>query len=172
LSMKTARFIAAALILILIIPGVLACGNQPAEKAGFNFDLKYSAGGKNEIDTFHGTFTRDMGDAPSITIGLRLSEAEMERIYKKMTDIDFFNYPDIFAVKAAPGEPSQVITPANTYSFTVEKEGQTKTLTWIDEIQTPNDEAANLRELIVMIQRLIEAKEEYKELPNPGSATL
>jgi len=87
-------------------------------------------------------------------------------------DIDFFHYPDTFTVTAAPGEPAQTITPANTYSFTVEKNGQTKTLNWNDEIQTPNDKAANLRNLIVMIQRMIEAKEEYKELPSPGNATL
>jgi hypothetical protein len=170
--MKKVKLIFAALIIILMIPIMLACGSQPAEGANFNFDLKYGVGAKNEIDTFHGKFTKDMVDASSITINLRLTEAEMERIYQKMVDIDFFNYPDTFTVTAAPGDPTQMITPYNTYIFTVEKDSRTKTLNWNDVIRNPNDKADKLRELIVMIQRMIEAKEEYKELPSPGSAYL
>jgi hypothetical protein len=170
--MKKIKFISAAFFIILIMPVLLACGSQPAEDANFNFDLKYGVGGKNEIDTFHGKFTKDMVDAPSITINLRLSEAEMESIYQKMVEIDFFNYPDTFTVTASPGDSTTAITPFNTYIFTVEKNSQTKTLNWNDEIQTPNDKADKLRELIVLIQRMIEAKEEYKELPDPGHAYL
>ena len=170
--MKNIKLISAALIIILIVPIIIACGNQPAEGANFNFDLKYGVGAKNEIDTFHGKFTKDMVDAPSITITLKLSEAEMEEIYQKMLDIDFFNYPDTFTVIPGPNEATQLVTPVNSYYFTVEKNGQTKTLSWEDSNQNPNTKADKLRELIVMIQRMIEAKEEYKELPDPGHAYL
>jgi hypothetical protein len=170
--MKKAKIISAVLIIILIIPALFACSNRVDKDPSFNFDLKYGVGAKNEIDTFHDQFTKDMVQDPSITIKMRLTKTEMERIYQKMVEIDFFSYPDTFTVTAAPGEPTQVITPFNMYRFTVEKDSQTKTLNWSDEIQTPNDKAAKLRELIILIQRIIEAKEEYKELPEPGSAYL
>jgi hypothetical protein len=170
--MKTVKVMAAILIIILIVPGILACGSQPAEKANFNFDLKYGVGAKNEIDTFHGKFTKDMADSPSITVTLKLSEAEMEEIYQKMLDIDFFSYPDTFAVTPGPNEATQLVTPVNSYNFTVERNAQTKTLNWEDSILNPNIKADKLRELIVMIQRMIIAKEEYKELPDPGHAYL
>ena len=170
--MKTGKLIAVILIIILIVPGILACGSQPAEKANFNFDLKYGVGAKNEIDTFHGKFIKDMGDSPSITISLRLSEKEIEEIYQKMLDIDFFNYPDTFTVTPGSNEATQFKVPVNTYYFTAERNGQTKTLSWEDSIQNPNTKADKLRELIMMIEHMIIAKEEYKELPDQGQANL
>ena len=56
------------------------------------------------LDTFKGTYTKDMVMDPSITVPLSLSEEEMDRIYQKMVEIDFFNYPDKFSVSVPPGE--------------------------------------------------------------------
>ena len=170
--MKKVKFISAILIIILIIPGVMACGNRIPRDPSFNFDLKYGVSAKNEIDTFHDKFTKDMVNDPSITINLRLSKTEMDSIYQKMLEIDFFSYPDTFTVTTAPGDAVQVVTPFNTYQFTVEKDSKTKILNWSGEIQNPDDKAAKLRELIFLIKRIIEAKEEYKELPDAGSAYL
>jgi hypothetical protein len=170
--MKKARLMSVVLVILLIVPTLFACNDRPSAKAGFNFVFRYGVMARNELDTFLGKFTKDMVNEPSITINLRLTKAEMERVYQKMLDIDFFSYPETFTITATPGEPNQVITPYNTYYFAVEKDSKTKNLSWNDEIQTPDDRAANLRELIVLIQRMIEAKEEYKELPDPGSAYL
>jgi hypothetical protein len=170
--MKKAKGISVVLIILLIIPALFACNARPSANAGFNFIFRYGVMARNELDTFQGKFTKDMVSEPPITINLRLSGADMEKIYQKMADIGFFDYPDDFAVTTTPGELTHIVTPYSTYYFSVEKDGQTKILNWQDEIQTPDDKAANLRELIVLIQRMIEANEEYKELPDPGSAYL
>jgi hypothetical protein len=146
-------------------------GNTPA-KSDFNFIFKYGVGAKNILDTYAGTYTKDMVIDPAITIELTLSEEEMDSIYQKMAEIDFFNYPDEFKVTVPPGELTGMVTPFSRYYFTVEKDSQIKDLSWADEITNPNVKADKLRELINLIKSIIESKEEYKKLPEPSSGYL
>jgi len=158
------------LFLAISLLGAMGCDKQTPAESGFNMIFKYGVGANNVLDTFEGTYTRDMVLDPSITIELTLTEAEKESIYQKMLEIDFFNYPDKFSVSVPPGESTGIITPHLSYYFKVAYDSQTKELWWADEITNPDENADRLRELIMFIRGIIEPKEEYKKLPEPTSA--
>ncbi len=62
----------------------------------FNLIFKYGVDAKNILNTFEGTYTKDMIPDPPIATKLSLTREELDTIYKKMVDIDFFSYPDVF----------------------------------------------------------------------------
>jgi hypothetical protein len=176
--MKKALLILVISSLFLVVTGcgsiVTAQGtaDNTSQESGFNFIFKYGVTGRNTLDTFQGTFTKDMVMDPAITIELTLSGEEMDSIYQRMMAIDFFNYPDEFKVTVPPGELTGMVTPFSRYYFTVEKDSQIKKLSWADEITNPDIKADKLRELINLIRSIIESKEEYKKLPEPSSGYL
>jgi hypothetical protein len=130
----------------------------------FNFIFKYGITSRNILDTYHGTFTKDMITAPGITIELTLTVEEMDSIYLKMVEIDFFHYPEEFKVEVT-GEIISTVTPYSSYYFEVEYGPDVKILAWEDEITNPDEKADKLEELINLIINIIESKEEYKALP-------
>ena len=105
----------------------------------------------------------------SITVNISLSEEELDRIYKKMVEIDFFDYPDEFSVSVPAGESFGMVTPCSSYYFKVEYDSKIKELWWEDEITNEDKKAGRLRELIKLIRDIIESKEEYQKLPAPTS---
>ena len=159
--------------LLIILAGIFlfiaGCAEATLTQEGdFNFIFKYGVTAKNEIDTFHDKFTKDMINDPSITVNLSLTEEEMDSIYQKMVEIDFFNYPVEFKVAVPAGEQTRLVTPYSTYYFTVEKGGTVKVLRWEDEIKNPDVKADKLKELIHLIRDIIELKPEYQVLPEPS----
>jgi hypothetical protein len=148
-----------------------AAGDNP-QKSDFNFIFKYGVSGGNTLDTFHGTYTRDMILDPAITIDMVLTAAEMDSIYQKMVEIDFFNYPDKFSVDVADNETKIEVAPYPTYFFKVEYSGKTKELLWHDKYVNSDAQADKLKELINLIKGIIELKPEYQALPQPSGGYL
>ena len=140
---------------------------QPVE-SDFNFIFKYSVQAGNVLNTFKGTYTRDMVRGFDVTTRLTLTKDEMDQIQAKMTEIDFFNYPDVFKVVPSANGTVGIVTPYDSYYFKVQVGNQTKELEWADEITYPPDaQADKLRELINLITSIIRSKPEYKALPQP-----
>jgi hypothetical protein len=173
--MKKVLFIFTGLALVLALFSVSGCENQaPAdntaspEQSDFNLIFKYGVTARNELNTFNGTYTKDLILDPPVTTELRLSEEEMDRIYQKMVEIDFFNYPDEFSVTPTPGERGFIIEPYERYYFKVECDSKVKELRWKDILKNSDEKAAKLRELISLIKGIIESREEYKKLPAPS----
>ncbi len=168
--MKTILTIIALILVVgLILPA--SCNSPDARTPPyFNFVFKYGVTLRNELDTFNGTYTKDMILAPSITTNLSLTSEELSQILAKMEEIDFFNYPDVFEVPQ--GELTQVVTPYSKYYFKVRYGSDTKELRWDDEILNPKEQADRLRELISLIRGIIESKDEYKKLPEPKGGYL
>ncbi len=106
---------------------------------------------------------------PSITVKLSLSEEELDCIYQKMVEIDFFDYPDKFSIILPPNKPHGIVTPYYSYYFKVQHDAGIKELWWEDEIVYEDIQADKLRELINLIWDIIKSKDEYKELPEPTS---
>ena len=150
--------------LLMLFP---SCQDNQQESS-FNFIFKYGVTARNVLDTFQGTFTKDMILDPSITTELILTDAEMDSIYQKMVEIDFFSYPDEFEVDVSGSELIGIVTPYSTYYFEVEYASGTKELKWEDEITNTDEEADKLRELIDLIINIIESKAEYQALPTPS----
>ncbi len=170
ISMRKGWLITGSLVLILVILGAAGCDNSATNQPNFNFIFKYGVGAKNVLDTFKGEYTKDMVLGPSVTVPLSLSEDEMDRIYQKMVEIDFFNYPERFSVVVPPGELTGMVTPFSSYYFKAEYHSQIKELWWEDEITNKDEKADKLRELINLIRGIVESKDEYKKLPEPRSA--
>jgi len=162
-----------ALMIVLALVAVLSetagcvAPLPPPSPSSFNLIFKYGVGAKNELNTLQGTYTKDMIFDPSITVNLSLSQEELDRIYNKMVEINFFGYPDEFSIFVPPGELVGMVTPHRSYYFRVEYDSRVKELWWEDDIINQDKKAEKLRELITLIQDIIESKDEYKQLPLP-----
>lgn len=170
--MKKGVILTGVLALVVCFTAMAGCVEQKPEVSHFNLEFKYGITAGNVLDTFEGTYTKDMVADPPITIDLVLSEEEKEEIYQKMVEIEFFDYPDDFSVDVSPGATTTIVTPYSSYYFRVEYDSQTKELRWEDEITNPDEKAEKLRELITVIRNIVESKDEYKEFPEPTSAYL
>ena len=179
--MKKTFLLIACLISSSLFFGLTGCDNIPTakgaaddtlQKSDFNFIFKYGVTGRNTLDTFQGTFTKDMVMDAAITIKLTLSGVEMDSIYQKMSEIDFFNSPDKFSVDVPEGEIKTEVTPYSTYFFRVTYGAKTKELLWHDKLTNSDEKADKLKELINLIRSIIESKEEYKQLPEAKSGYL
>jgi hypothetical protein len=170
--LKKSILISAFFIIVLLISIITGCNTSTSEDRDFNLIFRYGVHAGNELNTFKDEFTKDMILDPSIKIKMTLTEEELESIYNKMKEIDFFSYPDVFTIPIPPDGNISVVTPYLTYYFKVEFEGGSKELYWEDEIRNKNEDADRLRELTRFIEKIVESKEEYKKLPEPTSAYL
>jgi len=139
--MKKVRLIVVALALAVVLPGVAGCDEQPSEEPNFNIIFKYGPSAKNILNTFNGTYTKNMHNDPSITTELALTKEESDNIYQKMMGIDFFDYPDEFSVseKLYDSENSTIVAfVCIEYYFYVEYYSQVKELSWNDRIPLPD----------------------------------
>lgn len=137
--------------------------------ADFNLIFEYGYGGipGDVLNTFNGTYTKYLGKDPSVTIDFILSDEDMDRIYQKMIETNFFCYPDKFVIPVPEGELVSATSEYQGYFFRVECNHRIKVLEWRDNILNENDDAMNLRGVIIRIIRIIQSKDEYWELPSP-----
>jgi hypothetical protein len=170
--MKKALLLIACLILSSMFLSATSCEKQSSKESEFNFIFKYGVMARNELNTYKGTYAKDMVIGLPVTIELPLTAEEMDSIYQKMVEIDFFNYPDEFTVTVPQGENIGMVTPHTSYYFKVEYESGIKELKWEDKITNPDEKADRLRGLINFIRNIIESKGEYKNLPEPKSGYL
>ncbi|MDP3772503.1 MAG: hypothetical protein Q8Q94_04005 [bacterium] len=128
----------------------------PMDSTSIDLIFKYGVGGKNELNTFANTYTKDIVIGPSITVPFRLSEEEHARILTKITDLHIFDQ------KKPALQPFRVI-PCSSYYLKVRTDSSEKELSWSNcggEI-IPDAWTAFTDFMI----SLIESKEEYKKLP-------
>jgi hypothetical protein len=138
---------------------------MPAPKE-FGFEFRYGVGGKNILNTFNGTFTRDMVVDKPITIELRLSEKQLTEIKNKMTDVGLLNYPNKLNSKPISTVVGEQM-PFETYHFKTRIGNETKELTWEDRYIVSSGEFMKTRELTALIKKIIQNSPEYKKLPEP-----
>ena len=128
--------------------------------ADFNFVLNYGVLAKNQIDTYQGTYTKDLILDGTATTALALSDQEMAEIYAKMRAIDIMSYPDVFK----PASDIHMM-PFQSYSLTITANGANKSITWDDESNSNSPQATRLRELFTRIHEIVITKDAYKNLP-------
>jgi len=134
-------------------------GSSP-QKNDFNLLFRYGVGAKNELNTFEGTYTKDMVLDPPITVSLTLSEEELAQIRQKMIAIDFFNYPEGFPLRT-----DFFVTPRTDYYIEVENGSIVKEVSWNTNSMLENKVQDNLGQLIDCITSIVEQKPEFKALP-------
>lgn len=168
-------FISVVLAVLLLSAGCSLINPAKESKTGQGEKLKilfaYGVERRNVLNTFEGTYTKDMIMDPPLTINMTLSGEELDAIYAKMLDIDFFNYPGEFRVPPRDGV-SEIITPYSSYYFKVQYDSEVKELSWEDNNTIENEDAQKLRELISLIREIAETREEYIKLPPPRGGYL
>jgi hypothetical protein len=82
-----------ALIAILILEII---DNQPRYSADldFGFELSFGCYGKNNINTFNDTITKDLVSAGLITADYVMPEYAKRRVFIMLRDIEIMDYPD------------------------------------------------------------------------------
>lgn len=135
-----------------------------------NIIFRYGiAGAKhmNELNSFKGIFTKDMVNKAPIKTKLDLTQLELDTIYQKMVEIDFFAYPRSFQPKPE-GDVIGDVTPVSIYYLEYKDETRTKIVQWNNALSVPEDiQYQNLKELAHLIFEIIQAKPEYQDLPEP-----
>jgi hypothetical protein len=160
---------------IFVLFTATSCGLFSPEyettQSDFNMIFKYGVGARNVLDTYTGTYTKDLVLDPPVTIALSLTHDEKNRIYHKMVEINFFGFPDTFSV-IRDDEEAGFFMPFSSYYFNVTHKTTTKELVWEDKVFAEDDQATKLRELINVIREIVESKEAYKKLPPPTGGYL
>ncbi len=134
----------------------------------FNLIFKYGVGARNELNTFDGTFTKDMIVDDPITIPLELTSAELEGIRQKIDELNLFKEQ-----KTYQGDTFTMVSPCSSYDLSVESGGVQKRLTWDCEKPTGNSsENPELDTFAEYIRSIVESKEAYKKLPEPQGGYL
>jgi hypothetical protein len=120
------------------------------------------------LDTTSGTLVyTPLGDTTSITISLELSDDERESVYQKAMSIGFFEYPSEFVVP-----DDQVLgyqAPSSSYQLSMTNSEMTNSVTWRDDTMTKSGykKADELRELMNLINEIIQSHPEVQQLPGP-----
>ncbi len=153
------------LLLLLFILLPLACSENTTDPSFRPFDvqLKYGILGRNELNTFDNTFTKDLILDGVVTTRLVLSGEDLDTIGSRFAAIDIDSYPDTFVVPTR--DPIGFITPHSTYSMKIRRGLTFKEVYWEDSIVSSDPRAANLRGVMEFVRALIESKPEYQQLP-------
>lgn len=137
-----------------------------------NFAFSFSYGPcpvTRVVSTFDNTLMQSAqpdSNAAPLTVTLVLSDAERTAIYERMRSINLFGYPKIYTIPLPENAIRVYVTPHSTYGFILRNDTVLTTITWVDEISRPTTtEADDLRELIVFLRTLIEARPEIEQLP-------
>ena len=119
------------------------------------------------LDTFAGTFTRDLGGYPpqSVTVPLSLSADQMRAIYGVIREIHFFDYASHF--NPVPDGVTTLTTaaPYTTYHLEVQNDGVQHAVTWGDSTSPVTDKAVQLRTFFSEIISYLHEHPLYKTLP-------
>lgn len=138
---------------------------------------------RNLLNTSINLFIKDMGtDGPPISTKLYVSKQDLTRIYNKMIEINFFDYPDKFSSIININDPNVyclVDLSSSVYYFKVKDGIKIKEL-WYDSKHECYDKTKDfrkedntfkiekvekLKELIKLIWDVIQSNENYQKLP-------
>lgn len=139
-----------------------------SSKNPVNIVFKYGYDYRNELNTFNGTFTKDLVIDGTATTRLILSQEELSQIQRKLFYIGFYDFPKIFS-------STGVVTPRADYYLKVQNGNTVKEVTWYSdsflEANTDLQQAeSNLTQLYKLITSMIEGRLEYKLLPPANGA--
>jgi hypothetical protein len=131
-----------------------------------NIVFKFGTGARNELNTFHGTFTKDLCIDGTVTARLTMSQEELTSIRQKIIETDFFNCPETFPLE----EP--LTFPDYSYYLMVEDGTAVKQVTWSSNSVIDSATEAKLSQLADFLTNMIVEKPEYQRLPPANGAYL
>lgn len=164
--MKNKRLLIIIVSAILILVGIFVTRQIYLSKqmpANFNLVFKYGIGAKNELNTFNHTYTKDMIRAESVTTNLKLTDKELKDIYQKIVSLKLLDKN----LTKNSGNVAQ--TPCSIYYLKIKSDLGQNELSWNNCYGEINDK---LQQFTNYITQILEAKDEYKNLPSPKGAYL
>lgn len=130
--------------------------------ADFNIILQYGVGGKNELNTFEQTFTKDLIQKGTKTVPFNLTVDDLEEVFVRIKQTDVSIYPEKFHPETA-----YYIEPHETFYLKIQMNGKSQEIQWVAEDAGRSPETEELHDLLKYIINVIENKREYKKLPKP-----
>ncbi len=128
----------------------------------FGMVAAFGVYGKMVLDTFAGTFHKDMvlPQNTTATVDLRLTQAELQLAYSQLVGMDILAYPSDFIPK-----PDTGVTPNQAYYLRIKAGGIEKEIRWNDSTLSLDPRAKALRGWFKGLADLIYATPEYRALP-------
>ena len=136
----------------------------------FGFIAEWGVARMNSLDTFQGTFTKDLvtGSPPSATTKLMLTSEERRELYQALRALEPWSYPSRFeppyADVTSPGV-EQVVTPALSYHLYLAGARMEKDIWWTDDNWSTTADAEALRAWFRQVMDLVRSRPEYKAMP-------
>lgn len=159
---------------VLVSCAPLIASSPRADNFAFVFqDFSCGSIPVNVFDTTSGSLVHTpLGDTISTTISLELSDDELESVYQKAMSIGFFDYPSEFVVP-----DDQVLgyqAPSSSYQLSMTNGEMTNSVAWRDDTMTKPEykKADQLRELMELIDEIIQSHPEVQQLPGPKAGCL
>jgi hypothetical protein len=140
--------------------------------ADFGFVAAYGVRAKNVIDTFAGTYIKDLGSREDpVTTGLRLAPEELETLYRDIVEMQTSRMLFTIAPLAIDPDPQRtgttmMVTPYISYRLEWRiGDFRYNPVVWDDTSWSTDPKAVALRDWFKKLQQMIEAKPEWKALP-------
>jgi len=159
---KLLILIALGLIIVLGYHNIKPLFYKPSYPDDFQIVLKYGVGARNILNTSAGTYTKDLIQDPSVTIKLKLTEQEMDTIWRLIQENEFYTLEEQYPPRAS------AVQPEYKYSLYVHAEGYPdRELTMSDIRYNYEPNEAEFLKITKKIVSIIESKPAYKKLPEP-----
>lgn len=142
-------------------PRTFVTGQMPETMpADFAFSVRFGITGKNEINTFDGTVTKDLVTKGTAQAELVLTESEMADIYARLRTINIYR-----ELNLEPDSRNCVQTPFDEEHWRIRLDGEERSFYWDEENCEITADAEQLKELRSYIFELVKSKPAYLELP-------
>jgi hypothetical protein len=168
-------------LLLLAAPGLAGVGCAPsstttitsseaelpaAQPDDFGFIANYGPYGKNQLDTFAGTFTKDIisQTKPNPTVELRLTAEELATLYQDLRAMRILDYPDSLD-PSNTGKTGITASTPTSYQLQIRAGGVEKTIHWEHGEFARTDQAKALFDWFQKLRAMIGTKPEYQRMP-------
>ena len=154
------------LVVVLSILFLAECAKAPLQPEHQFVKIQFHYGFRNELDTFEGTFQKDLILDGTIKTSFRLDAEEQDLILAQVVAIGFFQYPDTIMWKGGPDSIHTEVEPNPGWQFLrIRYEDEEKAVYWRYPLPEEDKLVAPLLDVTHLLREVIESKPEYQALP-------
>jgi hypothetical protein len=138
----------------------------------FSFYMDYGSCLVDTYDSSNGIFTQQMcHDQDPVTVITKLSDQQLSVIFTEITQIKFFEYPDIFVI--TPDKNTTAITTEGHYNLRViNGDYQKQVICYTYYFQNLPNQAQQYKDVVVNIWDILRKQPEVMNLPKRGCGCL
>ncbi|MCL2678473.1 MAG: hypothetical protein FWE85_05415 [Clostridiales bacterium] len=167
------KIFACVITLLLLLSLLAGCNGSKVPDTmpdDFAFKIDFGLGGKNSLDTYENTFTKDLLSAGTATISFVIPAEKMLEIYDAFLEFEIHQLPEDINAAAELGDTIETFIHKNDYSLTYTLKGKTRTVVCNDEgpwdhKKGPPASYKNLVDFIEFITEYIYSTDDYQNMP-------